>query len=46
MEKSDGLPDRKSLPKTKILLYYCKEYAKDKIIFGDEIGLLIHTIKI
>tara|TARA_R110000868_G_scaffold397808_2_gene670681 strand:- start:105 stop:923 length:819 start_codon:yes stop_codon:yes gene_type:complete len=42
-KESDGLPDRKSLPKTKLYYTIVKEYAKDQIIFGDDIGQITYT---
>ena len=41
-KESDGLPDRKSLPKTKLYYTIVKEYAKEQLIFCDEIGQITY----
>ncbi len=42
-KESDGLPDRKSLPKTKLHYTIVKEYAKNLTIFCDKIGQVAYT---
>ena len=42
-KESDGLPDRKSLPKTKLYHTIVKEYAKNRTIFCDKIGQGAYT---
>ena len=37
-KESDGLPDRKSLPRTKLYYTIVKEYVKNQMIFGDSFG--------
>ncbi|RDI51338.1 GLPGLI family protein [Flavobacterium glaciei] len=42
-KESDGLPDRKSLPKTKLHYTIVKEFATNRTIFCDKIGQGTYT---